>query len=180
MGSFCGPQGSGGGGGGGSGDVVGPASSVDGDVVVYDGTTGKLVKAGAIRAVDLGQQGALLAVHTKGELVATTSGATQSTSGLIPAGASVLGASARVVTAVTTTGAATLDVGDATDPDRYAAALSGVLGTTADSSTATADPAGVWSSSAREIILAAPGGETFTAGEVRVVVHYTLPSAPTS
>ena len=85
-----------------------------------------------------------------------------------------------MVTAVTTTGAATLDVGDSTDPDRYAAALSGALGTTADSTTATADPSGVWSSSAREIILAAPGGETFSAGEVRVVVHYTLPSAPTT
>ena len=30
--------------GGGSGDVVGPASAVDGNVVVYDGATGKLVK----------------------------------------------------------------------------------------------------------------------------------------
>jgi len=31
---------------GGSGDVVGPASSVDGDVVLFDGTTGKLIKVG--------------------------------------------------------------------------------------------------------------------------------------
>ncbi len=35
-----------GGGGGGSGDVVGPASAVDGTVALYDGTTGKLLKAG--------------------------------------------------------------------------------------------------------------------------------------
>ena len=34
------------GGGGGSGDVVGPASAVDGTVALYDGTTGKLLKAG--------------------------------------------------------------------------------------------------------------------------------------
>lgn len=33
-----------GGGGGGTGDVVGPAASVDGEVVLYDGTTGKLLK----------------------------------------------------------------------------------------------------------------------------------------
>lgn len=36
--------GSGGGGGGGSGDVVGPASATDGAPVLFDGTTGKLVK----------------------------------------------------------------------------------------------------------------------------------------
>ena len=35
---------SGGGGGGGSGDVVGPASSVDGRAALFDGTTGKLLK----------------------------------------------------------------------------------------------------------------------------------------
>lgn len=35
-----------GGGGGGSGDVVGPASSVDNNIAVFDGTTGKLLKDG--------------------------------------------------------------------------------------------------------------------------------------
>lgn len=33
-------------GGGGSGDVVGPASAVDNSIVVFDGTTGKLIKDG--------------------------------------------------------------------------------------------------------------------------------------
>ena len=33
-------------GGGGSGDVVGPASATDGNLVVFDGTTGKLIKDG--------------------------------------------------------------------------------------------------------------------------------------
>jgi microcystin-dependent protein len=37
---------SGGGGGGGSGDVVGPASSTDGDFAEFDSTTGKLLKVG--------------------------------------------------------------------------------------------------------------------------------------
>jgi hypothetical protein len=37
----------GGGGGGGSGDVVGPASSSDGRVALFDSTTGKLLKQGA-------------------------------------------------------------------------------------------------------------------------------------
>lgn len=35
-----------GGGGGGSGDVVGPATAADGAVALFDGTTGKLLKAG--------------------------------------------------------------------------------------------------------------------------------------
>jgi len=37
-----------GGGGGGSGDVVGPASSVASEVVLFDGTTGKLIKSATI------------------------------------------------------------------------------------------------------------------------------------
>jgi hypothetical protein len=37
------------GGGGGSGDVVGPASSVDGDIVLFDGLTGKLIKSSTIK-----------------------------------------------------------------------------------------------------------------------------------
>lgn len=35
-------------GGGGSGDVVGPASAVDNQVVLFNGTTGKLIKAGGL------------------------------------------------------------------------------------------------------------------------------------
>ncbi|PWT74213.1 MAG: hypothetical protein C5B60_07065 [Chloroflexi bacterium] len=35
-----------GGGGGGSGDVVGPASAVDNDLALFNGTTGKLIKSG--------------------------------------------------------------------------------------------------------------------------------------
>jgi hypothetical protein len=42
-----GPAGSGGGGGG-SGDVVGPASSTNNGVALWDGTTGKLLKNGAV------------------------------------------------------------------------------------------------------------------------------------
>ncbi len=47
-----------GGGGGGSGDVVGPASSVDGRAVLFDGTTGKLIKqAAAVGVCDLEDAG---------------------------------------------------------------------------------------------------------------------------
>lgn len=39
-------------GGGGEGDVVGPASSVDGRPALFDGTTGKLLRVGAVNAPD--------------------------------------------------------------------------------------------------------------------------------
>jgi hypothetical protein len=43
-----------GGGGGGSGDVVGPAASVDGNIAVFDGTTGKLLKDSGSAPTSLG------------------------------------------------------------------------------------------------------------------------------
>lgn len=41
------------GGGGGSGDVVGPASAVDGDLALFDGITGKLIKSGGALATSV-------------------------------------------------------------------------------------------------------------------------------
>lgn len=43
-----------GGGGGGTGNVVGPASSTDGAVALYDGTTGKLLKDGLAPSMTIG------------------------------------------------------------------------------------------------------------------------------
>ena len=124
--------------------------------------------------------GAALSIKSNMELLAVGTGATKSTTSLIPAGASLLAVTARVTTAVTTDGADTFDIGDSTDPDRYGAAIAGTLATTVTAADYTADPSGVWSASVREVILAAPAAAAFTAGEVRVVAHYTLPVAPTS
>lgn len=124
--------------------------------------------------------GASLSVRSSSELLAVGTGATATTTNLIPAGASLLAVTARVTTAVTSTGAATFDVGDAVDPDRYGATIVGNLATTLTAANYTADPSGVWSSSPREIILSAPGVQSFTAGAVRICAHYTLPTAPTS
>lgn len=41
---------------GGSGDVVGPASSVDNNIVLFDGITGKLLKDGGVYSPGLTQQ----------------------------------------------------------------------------------------------------------------------------
>lgn len=124
---------------------------------------------------------AFLSIKTNTELLATTSGATATTSGLIPPGVSVLHVASFVeTTVVTSSGTDTFDTGDAGVADRYGAAIAGAQGTIQDETNYTADPAGVWSASGREVILEAPGAETFTAGAVRVTVWYTQPSAPTS
>ena len=47
------------GGGGGSGDVVGPASSTDGHVALFDGTTGKLLKDGGAPNTYTGTAGSI-------------------------------------------------------------------------------------------------------------------------
>lgn len=144
--------------------------------VVFGSTTSPVIEF----QTGVTANGASLSVRSSSQLVATTSGATASTTGgLIPAGASVLAVSARVTTAVTTSGGTdTWSLGDS-DPDRYGS-VAGALGTTLTAADYTADPAGVWSSTARELVLDAAGAETFTAGAVRVVVHYTLPNPPTS
>lgn len=104
------------------------------------------------------------------------SGASVTTVGLIPAKVVLRGAVARVTTAIT--GAASFEIGDGTDVDRYGTAVAIALGTTTSSSNFTADPES-YSSSAREITLTANGGN-FTGGAVRLVVWYELMSGPTS
>lgn len=59
-------------GGGGSGDVVGPASAVDGDVALFDGITGKLIKSGgALAAAVRGVVLAGLSTATSAAIAAT-------------------------------------------------------------------------------------------------------------
>lgn len=156
------------------------------DLNFYLESNGSSTLALTLRGSDLASvfstaNGASLGIVSNSEVLLTTSGATVTTTGLIPVGVKVYFVVARVITAVTTSSATnTFDVGDSGDPDRYGAAIAGALNTTVDETDATADPEGVWSASGREIILDAAGAETFTAGAVRVTVFYTDPTAPTS
>ena len=50
--------------GGGSGDVTGPASSTDSDLVEFNGTTGKLIKDGALTHANVAD--AITKKHTQG------------------------------------------------------------------------------------------------------------------
>ncbi len=125
--------------------------------------------------------GQYLSITSATELLATTSGATVTTTSLIPAGVQVLHVACRVTTAVTTSSAGnTFDVGDASDADNWGDEIAGALNTIQDHDDYTANPTGTWSASAREVILDATAAETFTAGAVRVTVWYSIPTAPGS
>lgn len=66
--------------GGGSGDVVGPASSTDTAVVVFDGTTGKLVKNSTLLYSGAGSLTGLAQVQPTNSILAGTTGSTATTS----------------------------------------------------------------------------------------------------
>ena len=104
------------------------------------------------------------------------SGASVTATGLIPAGAFIIGITARVTTAIT--GAADFDIGDGTDVDRWGAAIAIASGTTAGIQDYTAAGFGQFSS-ANDVVLTA-NGANFTAGAVRITVHYLDLTPPTS
>lgn len=114
--------------------------------------------------------------HVATELLSGLSGASASTTNLVPAGARIMCVSARVTTLIE--GATTFDVGDGTDVDRYGAAIALTAGTTVDETDYTADPMS-WSASAQDVTLTA-NGSNFTAGAVRVSAVYVVPRPPTS
>ncbi len=103
-------------------------------------------------------------------------GASVTATDLIPAGSLVLGVSCRVTTAIT--GATTFDVGDGTDVDRFGAAIAIALNTTSDLTDTTVATPPIYAG-ATGVVLTANVSD-FTAGAVRITVHYITISAPTS
>ena len=109
-------------------------------------------------------------------LLSGLTGASVSAASLIPAGSVVLGVTARVTTAIT--GATGFDIGDGVDQDRWGANIAIALDTTSDNSDWTAQAITNFAS-ANDVVLTALTSN-FTAGAVRVTVHYMAPTAPTS
>lgn len=73
----------------GTGDVVGPASAVDGHIVQFDGVTGKLIKDGL--ATSTGGSGAadagkVLVFNSEGEIAASSTAGQNAVSGLVASG----------------------------------------------------------------------------------------------
>jgi hypothetical protein len=103
---------------------------------------------------------------------------TETATGLIPAGAQVVAVVGRVTELIV--GATTnFDVGDGVDANRWADAVLKAVGSSWAQSDATADPAGTWAATARDVVLTADAG-AFTAGKVRIEVYYWDATAPTS
>lgn len=107
---------------------------------------------------------------------ALTSGATYTFTGALPDGAIILGVSARITTTIS--GPTSVQIGDGSDADRYGIFSTLTSGQTIEPSAGTASPL-EWRSAAGDVVLTAVGGN-FTAGVVRICVHYITLTAPTS
>lgn len=108
--------------------------------------------------------------------VTCSSGATCTAANLIPAGSMVVGVSVRVTTLIT--GATSISVGDGTDPDRWGAGIAVAAGTTTGIANFTiASP--IYYAAATGVVLTAAGSD-FTAGVIRITVHYWDLTAATS
>lgn len=104
------------------------------------------------------------------------SGATATATNLIPAGSIVFGVTVRVTTGIT--GATTFDIGDGTDVDRWGAARPIAAGTTTTAANFTITSVPIYAS-ATSVVLTA-NGSNFTAGDVRVTVHFARLTAATT
>jgi hypothetical protein len=115
-------------GGGGSGDVVGPASSTDEAVALFDGTTGKLLKDGQtiaqIKRIEQNSQSAAytLVLSDAGKHILHPSADTTARTFTIPANSSVAFPIGTAVTFVNQNSAGTVTIAITTDTMRLAGA----------------------------------------------------------
>ena len=140
------------------------------------GGGGVVVNADGSASFESPSSGTKTNVKTATTELTGLTGASVTATGLIPAGAFIIGITARVTTAIT--GATTWDLGDGTDVDRWGAALALAAGTLVDPTDYTVAGFGQFSS-ASDVVLTA-NVANFTAGAVRITVHYLDLTPPTS
>ncbi|MBY8977638.1 DUF2793 domain-containing protein [Rhodobacteraceae bacterium NNCM2] len=99
------------------------------------------------------------------------SGAVSTTEEVIPDKASVLGITARVIEAIA--GAASWSLGVAADPSRYGSGFGGALNSSAEG--VTGQPVTYYGGEPLEVTAA---GGSFTAGALRIAVHYQAVTPP--
>lgn len=133
-------------------------------------------QASAANAKRIGANGVESVIREAAEAHTLAAAATSDTAAIIPANALVIGVSLRVTTEIT--GCATLDVGVAGATTRYGTGIALTAGTT-NVSAGTTNPT-VYSAATAIRFTCTGGGGSFTAGAVRVVVHYISLTAPTS
>lgn len=119
--------------------------------------------------------GALLGIRTVEASVNTTSGATVTATALIPAGSYVLGVTARVTTLMT--GATSFSIGDGTDADAWGTGILPALNTTTSSANFNITAPAFYAAATNVVLTSADGD--FTAGAVRLAVHYMQLTGPT-
>ena len=124
--------------------------------------------------------GAGLNVKTATALLSAVSGATVTSTGLIPDGAFVIGVSTRVTTSLGTgNGTTGYQVGDGVDADRWGDKTGTAAGTTTTNADATADFSGAFTA-ANDVVITAKTGNFDGTGAIRIAVHYFDSTAPTS
>ena len=112
--------------------------------------------------------GQLLNIKSVMFLLSPFAGASMTATNLIPAGAVVVGVTVRVTTLIT--GPAGFDVGDGVDVDRWGNSINVALNTTTDATDYTATDLQVYPA-ATDVVITSDGA-VFTAGALRITVHY--------
>jgi hypothetical protein len=106
------------------------------------------------------------------------SGATVTATGLIPSGSLVLGVTSRVTTEIT--GCTSIDIGDGSTANLWANDSALTVGTTTDGTDFSGAAPLVYAAATGVVITAVGGGASFTAGAIRLVVHYVSFTPATS
>ena len=105
-------------------------------------------------------------------------GASVTATGLIPAGAKLIGITSKVTTGLGTgNGTTGYAVGTGADPNLWGDVVGTVAGTSSAGTDATADPAGVWSASARDVIVTAATGNFDGTGVIYLAAFYEIVQA---
>jgi hypothetical protein len=109
-----------------------------------------------------------VSIATARAVLSGLSGASVTATALIPAGAVVMGVTAKVLTAIT--GATSWQLGTAADPDRFAATGGIALGSTTQNSDWTSNAIECFPSGANLILTA--NGSNFTGGSIQISVQF--------
>jgi len=156
------------------------ADTIEGDAnLTWDGSSfdaAKLNWDGSILKIEGGANGQALTVKVATTTIASMSGPSVTAVGLIPAGSFVIGVTTRVVVLIT--GPAGYDVGDGTDIDRWGNSILVAINTTSDITDFTSSALSTFPA-ANDIVITSDGSN-FTAGTIRITVHYIDLTAPTS
>lgn len=127
-----------------------------------------------------GANGQIANIQSATVVLSAFSGGTKTATNLIPAGAVVLGVTIRVTTLITSgDGSVAMTIGDGTTADLWGSGIVFTLGTTTTGADFKAGSTPKNYPAATSVVFTATGG-TFSAGAVRITVHYVSFTAATS